>query len=732
MILSRSHLLSLGLFLGLTGIFFLASAELGQEEGRANLDNSYMASATYIGSDQCGGCHADHYTQWQATQHTMKVRPVSEDIVIADFSLAVVSSFDIQLYHQTGTDEYYVNLAGNNHSVSWVLGSGAWKQMFMVELENSTYVLPLQWNSETAEWVLYEPDHWFDETGTPHAFDWGFGKLQQVAMNRSWEQNCAGCHVTGYTPQQNINGEWVAQEGVNLAEYNVGCEACHGPGSAHKDATTDEQRMDNIWRTNEANVCSQCHVRGNSLDGNHTFPVGMYPGDEITEHFQLDTLVWNDGVTSKSNYQEYVDWLDSGHNQIPSPGVKRVAPCVNCHTPEGAKALFANEPLTEAPADAVWQITCQACHDSHGSTYEHDLHASKEELCITCHNAANAEPPNLAHHPMYEMMTGQGGIGIIGDLRMGGAVTCTDCHMPKVAKSAVEWDVASHTFRTIEPSYSIINDMPNSCTTDCHNNVGSGSYLTHESADMVVRSWHTEISKMLDQVSQELLVLDKELENATLDGRNDTHFQQASDLYMVANFNYKLVAHEGSRGVHNFEYARSLLFDSSQKVDAAWMALELEPEAGTPVLDLGDARITYIGQALTLTPATAYDPQNTQLTYAWDLGDSTTSDQAQPSHTYTQEGAFLVTLTITDGEGESATDSLLVHVLEPSDDSALDDLEDRTQQLDQQTRDNEKALDGKVGYVAFMAGFFLALLAVGVVYMYYREELARLKEKPPE
>ena len=37
--------------------------------------------------------------------------------------------------------------------------------------------------------------------------------------------------------------------------------------------------------------------------------------------------------------------------------------------------------------------------------------------------------------------------------------------------------------------------------------------------------------------------------------------------------------------------------------------------------------------------------------YLWDFGDSTTSTQTNPSHVYTQEGVFNVTLTVTDNVG---------------------------------------------------------------------------------
>jgi PKD repeat protein len=61
------------------------------------------------------------------------------------------------------------------------------------------------------------------------------------------------------------------------------------------------------------------------------------------------------------------------------------------------------------------------------------------------------------------------------------------------------------------------------------------------------------------------------------------------------------------------------------------------------------------------------DAGGTIVAYAWDLGDGTLSDQVEFSHTYTVEGVYTVSLTVTDDKGATATETVDVTVAIPND-----------------------------------------------------------------
>ncbi len=59
------------------------------------------------------------------------------------------------------------------------------------------------------------------------------------------------------------------------------------------------------------------------------------------------------------------------------------------------------------------------------------------------------------------------------------------------------------------------------------------------------------------------------------------------------------------------------------------------------------------------------DPDGTVASYAWDFGDGTTGTGATPSHTYTVDGTYTATLTVTDNQGGTGSTSQPVTVTLP-------------------------------------------------------------------
>jgi hypothetical protein len=179
--------------------------------------------------------------------------------------------------------------------IQYTLGS-KWKQRYIVEKKGTLYIAPIQYNSETDEFVNY------------HEADWD---------KRPWLLKCGGCHATG-----------VDLEKQTFTEPGVGCEACHGKGSWHYASPTDESYQQRSMIINPAKltrgmavqICGSCHSRGKSTQHKGAaWPVGYEPGKAIESFFKSTSYASGDkkhmypNEFSKGHHQQCLDWKKSKH-----------------------------------------------------------------------------------------------------------------------------------------------------------------------------------------------------------------------------------------------------------------------------------------------------------------------------------------------------------------------------------------------------------------------------------
>ena len=83
----------------------------------------------------------------------------------------------------------------------------------------------------------------------------------------------------------------------------------------------------------------------------------------------------------------------------------------------------------------------------------------------------------------------------------------------------------------------------------------------------------------------------------------------------------------------------------------------LVPESGNrpPVADAGGPYTAEVDVSITFDGTGSRDPDGSIAAYDWDFGDGNTGSGATPSHAYSADGIYYVTLTVTDDAG--ATDS---------------------------------------------------------------------------
>ena len=158
--------------------------------------------------------------------------------------------------------------------VAFVYGS-RWKQRYFTKIGDDYYPEPAQWDVTHKKWRRYF---------VPNDADWWAPLYPADNFKRPTGPLCDGCHSVNYDIATKTVSEW-----------NVGCERCHGAGSAHVAQPTRDNILNparfNYVQAND--VCIQCHSQGrpltNPIEGKYyDWPVGFHVGLNLADFWQLE------------------------------------------------------------------------------------------------------------------------------------------------------------------------------------------------------------------------------------------------------------------------------------------------------------------------------------------------------------------------------------------------------------------------------------------------------------
>jgi len=294
--------------------------------------------------------------------------------------------------------------------VAFVYGS-KWKQRYFIKRGDDYFVAPAQWDVTNRVWRAY-----YVKPGT----DWWVPHYPADQMQRPTGPLCDGCHSVNYDIQSK-----------NVTEWNVGCEKCHGPGSAHaakpsRANITNPARLDFV---RAADVCIQCHSQGlpltNPVEGKYIdWPAGFLPGARLADVWRLEEH--HLGETSFTHFAE-----GSAHKN----------------------RMQGNDFVTSVMYTRG--VTCFSCHDVHGTGNDADLIKPAGAVCLECHGPQSPAGPRGSIEEHTHHAAGSAG------------ADCRNCHMPRIAQTIADVNVRSHTFRFITPAESEQYKIPNPCTL-CH------------------------------------------------------------------------------------------------------------------------------------------------------------------------------------------------------------------------------------------------------------------------
>lgn len=408
-----------------TGVDVVASADTATD-----LTLAAMPANEYIGSEACATCHQDYYERFRRTGHPYKINEVIDDMApsypfsalpgdiisrIADDGADIGGGATDPNGTQTDNPE---GTPADWSEVSYVIGGYFWKARF---IDLSGWIVTgteTQYNFATDGMVAYHNNEGY--LGTPPGVD---DKTPKPF-------NCGNCHTTGWKHYDASDNPFRQQDMAGMdGTFHAGgiqCEACHGAGSTHAQTQSDSDITLEAMPRTEAQMtdgslgyglpiaCGECHTRDGEAD---------YPGFVSAYNLALD------GAAKPR--------VAMGGRIAASGGLVK-------HHEQYDELLGVDPDTLDSTRSGAFMSThgnCTTCHeDKHNTTV--NQHQSGDPVganatnadCMVCHADYD---PNLAS------TAGMKGLN------------CIDCHMPKMAKSAVATtlgngvvvgDVSSHIF----------------------------------------------------------------------------------------------------------------------------------------------------------------------------------------------------------------------------------------------------------------------------------------------
>jgi predicted CXXCH cytochrome family protein len=380
-------------------------------------------TAAYVADPQCGACHRKELDLWRASHHDRAMQPATDQTVLGDFNGARFTSRGLTTVFSRRDGRYFITTEGPDgkpaeYAVKYTFGIAPLQQ-YLVEFSGGRLQAPtVAWDTVKKRWFAMYPND-------RHKPD---DPLHSTGRYQNWNLMCSECHSTdvrrGYDAKSDAyDTKW--------AELNVGCQACHGPGSAHvawaqkpgaQDAKGGDAKALGLlvdFRGTDSryqvDACAPCHSRRQRLSD------GEMPGKPFLDNYHPALL--REGLYHADGQQqdEVYIWGSFLQSKMFARGVR----CSDCHDPHSVRL--------KADGNAI----CTQCHQAAGNARFPTL--KKQEYDAPAH-----------HHHAAGSPGGQ----------------CAQCHIP--AKNYMVIDPRpDHSFRIPRPDLSVKIGTPNACN-GCH------------------------------------------------------------------------------------------------------------------------------------------------------------------------------------------------------------------------------------------------------------------------
>ena len=420
--------------IGAVASLVMAALLLARGSEWATAQTPARPAVSHVGTAACASCHAKEHAAWRGSHHDRAMEVPDEKTVLGNFADArfLHAGVTTRFFRREG--RWFVNTDGPDgrladFEVKYTFGVHPLQQ-YLIELPGGRLqAFGIAWDARAKaaggqRWFHLYPDRKV-KAGDP---------LHWSGLDQNWNYQCADCHSTNV--RKNYDAATKTYK-TTWTDVDVGCEACHGPGSGHvawakQDAGTRgavagkgltvalDERAGVRWpidaatgsakrsaprqANREGEVCARCHSRRGQFDD------AWHPGKPPGDAFRLASI-------ERGLYHPDGQMRDEVYN---------------------------TGSFLQSRMHAMG-VGCSDCHEPHSQK----LRAAGSAVCAQCHAPARFETASHHHHKP----------GTTG-------AACVSCHMPTVTYMRIDAR-HDHSIRIPRPDRTIALGVPNACT-GCH------------------------------------------------------------------------------------------------------------------------------------------------------------------------------------------------------------------------------------------------------------------------
>ncbi|MGB1174134.1 MAG: cytochrome c3 family protein [Luminiphilus sp.] len=389
--------------------------------------------STFVGNSACASCHASQVRDWTGSHHDLAMQEASEKTVLGDFDNATFVYEGVTTSFYRKGDEYWVKTDNENgelqdYRVAYVFGVYPLQQLLLPITKGQLNALSIAWDARNASEGGQRWYHIYEDQEPVTAES----PLHWTGIYHNWNSRCAECHSTnvvkGYDGARR-------QYTTTYDQIDVGCEACHGPGSRHVELA-NAGKIDRSQSSVEMGLALSLAARGQWRRA---------PGDDIAQRVTpLTDQTQVDNCGRCHSRRATLGDYHYGQSLLNTHRLSTLESPLYWHDGQILDEVYVYGSFMQSKM-AQAGVVCSNCHNPHSN----ELVAEGNAVCTQCHKSETYDAP--AHHRHSVTSAGS---------------ACVECHMPSQVYMGVDAR-RDHSMRIPRPDISLSIGSPNACT-QCH------------------------------------------------------------------------------------------------------------------------------------------------------------------------------------------------------------------------------------------------------------------------